>query len=395
MSGYDDEPAFDFFEEPPTREMPQRSRRRTRPQERRPRRPGPPPPGAVGLARLAGLLALGIAIVVGLVFWVGSCQGQTKHDEYSSYLGKVMPLAQSSASIGTAFANELGARSLSLPDLETKLEGWARQEQLDYAAAQRIQPPGPLQTAHAQVLDAFQLRALGLAGLANTLQQAKTQSSPPPAGTVANELAAQAQLLSSSDIVWTELFRLPATETLSREGVTGVIVPASRFVTDPGKIAATYLAIVYERLGSGTSGGSGGGGGGAAKGLHGSALLGTAAVEAGKTTTLSETAPTTIAVSAGLVINVTFEDSGTFPEVKIPVTLDVVVSGQNVYSKTQTVDSILPKQQQTVSFSSLQVPPKAFGHSAKITVQIGKVPGEVRLDNNSATYQVFFSLAPS
>jgi hypothetical protein len=395
MSGYDDDPGLDFFEEPPTREMPERSRRRARPQERRPRRPAPPP-GAVGLARLAGLLALGIAIVVGLVFWVGSCQGQTKHDEYSSYLGKVMPLAQSSARIGTALTSELGARSLSLSDLETKLEGWARQEQLDYAAAQRIRPPGPLQTAHAQVLDTFQLRALGLAGLANTLQAAKTQSSPPPAGTVANELAAQAQLFSSSDIVWTELFRLPTTETLSREGVTGVIVPASRFVSDPGKITSTYLAIVYERLGSGTSGGGGGGGGGAAaKGLHGSALIGTAAVESGKTTSLSETTPATIPVSAGLVINVTFQDSGNFPEVKIPVTLKVIVSGQSVFSKTQTVDSILAKQQQTVSFSSLQVPPKAFGHSAKISVEIGQVPGEVRLDNNSATYQVFFSLAPS
>lgn len=391
MSSYDDDNELGFFEEPPTQERPERQRRRSRPEEPR-RRGSAPPPGAIGLARLAGLIALAIAVVVGLVFWVGSCQGQTKHDEYSSYLGKIMPLAQSSARIGTELTTELGSRNLSLSDLQTKLQLWSQQEQLDYTAAQRIQPPGPLQTAHAQVLATFQLRALGLAGLANTLTQAKAQGSPPAAATVAGDLAAQAQLLSSSDVVWTELFRLPATAALAQEGVTGVIVPASQFVSDPADLTSRYLAIVYERLGSATTGGTGGG---TPSGLHGSALLGTAAVEAGKTTTLSETTPATIAVSAGLVIQVTFEDSGNFPEVQIPVTLDVIVAGKSVLTKTETVNSILPKHQETVSFSGLQIPPRAFGHSAKVSVKIGQVPGEVRLDNNSATYPVLFSLAPS
>lgn len=391
MNTFDDEPELGFFEEPQTRETARRPRRRTRSGGDGPRRPGPPP-GTVGLARLAGLIALGIAIVVGFVFWVGSCQGGSKHSEYSSYLGKIMPLAQSSAHIGQELANELDARNLTLPDLETKLKAWSQQEQQDYAAAQRIQPPGPLQSAHAHVLDVFQLRALALTGIADTLAQAKSKSTAPPTGTIANDLAAQAQLLSASDIVWTELFRLPTTETLSHQGVTGVIVPASQFVTDSSVIASRNFAIVYGRLGSGTTAG---GGASAANGLHGSALIGATAVEAGQTTTLSETSLATVPVSSGLVVNVTFEDSGNFPEVKIPVTLDVVVSGKKVFTKTQTVDTILPKHQATVSFSGLQVPPRAFGHSSEITVKIGQVPGEVRLDNNSATYRVLFSLAPS
>jgi hypothetical protein len=39
------------------------------------------------------------------------------------------------------------------------------------------------------------------------------------------------------------------------------------------------------------------------------------------------------------------------------------------------------------------VPNGAFGHSASITVTVGKVPGETNLDNNTATYPVLFSLA--
>jgi hypothetical protein len=389
MNTFDDDNAeLDFFEEPKTLERAPRERRRSGSQRGGPRRPAPPP-GAVGLARLAGFVALAIAIVIGFVAWVGSCQGQSKHDEYSSYLAKILPLAQSSAGLGKNYADEFSARDVTLADLESKLQGWSQQEQADYAAAQRIQPPAALQTAQAQVLDAFQLRALGLAGLADTLAQAKATNAS--GSTVAADLAGQAQLLSASDTVWTELFRLPATDTLAREGVTGVIVPGSQFVTSPDVVSARSLAILYARLGTPTTSG------GKTSGLHGSALVSTQAVESGKTTTLSTSSsnPTTIAVGAGLVIQVTFLDSGDFPEVNVPVTLDVIVSGKTVYTKTETVNQIVAKQQTTTSFSGLQVPPAAFGHSAKISIKIGQVPGEVRLDNNSATYPVFFSLAPS
>ena len=91
-------------------------------------------------------------------------------------------------------------------------------------------PPAPLQAAHQQVLATLQLRAIGLAGLANTLAHGRDRS--PPAQ-VANSLAEQAQLLSASDLVWAELFQLPATETLKRLGVKGVIAPPSQIVIEP------------------------------------------------------------------------------------------------------------------------------------------------------------------
>lgn len=383
MSTFDDETQVEFFDEPETLEAPGRSRRRMRPpRPGGPRRPAPPP-GAVALARLAGFVALAIAIVVGLVFWVGSCQGKSTHDEYASYMGKVRPIAQSSAQVGTAFANELGSASLTLRGLETKLEGWSRQEQQSYADAQRLRPPGPLQAAHQQVLSVLQLRAIGLAGLAQTLSQAGTKSTP----VVATELADQAQLLSASDIVWAELFRVPATDTLSRVGVTGVIAPPSQFVSNADIISARSFGIVYARLKSQTAGR-----GGNVTGLHGSALVGTVAVSGGSTKTLSTSTPTIVDVAANLAFRVTFVDSGNFQEVKVPVTLTIVVGGKDVLKKTQDVASILSKQQTTVSFTNLNLPTTAFGSNASVHVNIGKVPGETRLDNNGATYPVFFSL---
>ena len=61
--------------------------------ERPPRPPMRTPTGLVPLARLVGLIAIAIAIVVGLVFWVGACQGKSKHDEYASYADKVKAIA--------------------------------------------------------------------------------------------------------------------------------------------------------------------------------------------------------------------------------------------------------------------------------------------------------------
>src|SRR4029077_16863864 len=82
VSTHDDAAELEFFERRETREAPDRPRRRLRPQRGGgPRRPATPPPGAVALARLAGLVALAIAVVIGLVFWVGSCQGKSNHDE--------------------------------------------------------------------------------------------------------------------------------------------------------------------------------------------------------------------------------------------------------------------------------------------------------------------------
>jgi hypothetical protein len=383
MSSTDDDIAFDFFDEPETQEAPGRGRRRG-PRLSRPGGPRPPhpPTGAVALARLVGLIAIAIAVVVGLVFWVGACQGQSRQGEYASYMDQVRTVAQSSAKVGREFATKLGSQGLKLADLETRLEQWSQQEQQAYDQAQQIRPPGPLRAAHQQVLGTLQLRALGLAGLANAL----TQTGSKDAATVAANLAAQAQLLSASDIVWAELYRLPATETLKQLGITGVVVPPSQFVTNADIVSTRSFTVVYQRLSPASTGGT-------PSGLHGSKLVSTKAVGGGRTLTLSTSQPTTIYVSADLALQVTVEDSGNFQEVNIPVTFTVKVGSKTLISKKQTITGIQAGEQHTLSFGNLQLTPDAFGHSASVKVTVGAVPGEKTLDNNTATYPVFFSLS--
>ncbi len=371
----------EFFEEPETLESPGRQRRRVRPRRGGPRRPAPPP-GAVALARLAGLVALAIVVVVGLVFWVGSCQGKSRHDEYASYMNSVRSIAQTSAATGTtALANQFNSTKLTLPGLQSKLGQWSRQQQQAYDEALRLRPPASLQAAHQQVLATLQLRAIGLAGLANSLAAAGSK----PAPQEANLLAQQAQLLSASDLVWTELFRLPANETLRRLGVKGVIAPPSHIVANPEVVSAHSFEEVYSRLKATNTGGK-------VTGLHGSELVGTETVSGGQTKTLTVSSPTTVAVAADLAFKVSFKDAGNFQEVNVPVTLRVIVFGKAVDSKTEHVPTIQRGETKTVSFTNLNLS-KAFGAQATVTVVVGKVPGETNLSDNHASYPVFFSLS--
>ena len=387
MSTHDDGTELEFFEEPETLEAPGRSRRRIRPPRGGgPRRPAPPPAGAVALARLAGLVALAIAVVIGLVFWVDSCQGQSRHDEYASYMNDVRPIAQSSAASLRDYQRQVTNPKLTLADLESKLGLWSRQQQEDYDQALRLVPPAPLQAAHQEVLATLQLRAIGLANLANILAQPGSKSTDQ----VANQLSKQAQLLSASDLVWAELFKLPATDTLKKLGVSGVIAPSSQIVTNPELITPHSFGEVYGGLRSTTGTGNGGGN---ASGLHGSVLESTVAVSSGQSKTLTVSSPTTVDVAADLAFKVTFQNAGDFPERGIRVTLTVSgLSKKQAYTKTETVSSLDTKERTTVTFTNLQLPPSTFGAQATVDVVIGKVRGEVKLDNNKASYPVFFSL---
>jgi hypothetical protein len=384
MTTFDDDRQFDFFEEPDTEEVRQRPLRRRGggggSDFRRP--PVHPPTGAVALTRLVGLVAIGIAIVVALVFWVGACQGKSRHDEYSSYVDKVRAIAQSSAKVGQELVTKMASPGLKLADLETSLEQWSQQEQQAYDQAQQIRAPGPMRTLHQQVLDTLQLRALGLAGLANELAQTNARD----AATAAVQLADQAQLLTASDIVWLELYRLPATEMLKELGITGVVVPTSQFVTNPDLVSMRAFEVVYERLKPASTGGTPGG-------LHGDNLVATKAVGGGRSVTLSTSNPTNVFDSADLRFDATVQDSGNFQEVNVPVTLKIAVAGKTVFTRRKTIASIQAAQRLTVSFGNIQLPSEAFGHQAKVTVRIGGVLGEKNLVNNRATYPVLFSLS--
>jgi hypothetical protein len=167
-----------------------------------------------------------------------------------------------------------------------------------------------------------------------------------------------------------------------------VSAPASQIVTNPEVISANSFGTVWSRLHAVSPTGK-------VSGLRGSELLSTEAVTGGQAKQLSSSAasPTTVNVAADLTFRVTFKNGGNFPEGNVKVTLGVNVFGKPAFPpKTKTVLSVLKGQTATVEFGNLRLPNSVFGGSATVSVKVGKVPGETKLDNNSASYPVFFSL---
>jgi hypothetical protein len=395
MSGYDDdEIPFDFFDEPETVEATQRRRlprlelpgsRGGGGDDRPPRAPRGPaggPGGLVPLARLVGLIAIAIAIIVGLVFWVGSCQGKSKHDEYQSYAEQVRAIARADKSLGKEFATTL-LSATKVSDLETKLAAYAQQEQQEYAQAQEIRAPGPLRGIHANLLDAIELRANGLAGLGDVLAQSGATSSK-NATVTENALVAQGNLLTASDVVWEELYRSPATQQLKEEAITGVVIPKSQFVQNADAVSGRGFSIVLQNLSAASTGG------GPTSGLHGDGITNVHVSPQGLD--LSSSTAATIRVSADLTFVVSVQNSGNFPEVNVPVTLKID-SGSTHITRSDRIPTIQPTETQHVSFTNFDLPPEAFANKVTITVKVGKVPGETNLSNNTATYSVFFTLS--
>jgi hypothetical protein len=390
MSTHDDDDIqFDFFDEPETVEATQRGRRLTR-RDRSgsggaggdgPRRPQMrTPTGVIPLIRLVGLIAIAIAVVVALVFWVGACQGKSKQDDYAAYASKVRTIADSSTQLGKELANKLVAPGLKQADLETSLQQYAQQEQQAYAQAQQIRAPGPLRQIHQQAVDALELRAKGLAGLGDALSRT---ASAKDASTAAATLAAQAQLLVASDVVWDELYRIPATLQLKAQGITGVVIPDSNFITNTDLVSTRSFTLLFQRLHGASVGGT-------PSGKHGDSLLSVKVLPQGAT--LSASTATTVKVSADLAFVVTVENSGDFQEVNVPVTLTIDAGGTPIVRR-QSIPVIQPAEQRQVTFSNFNLPTSAFGAKATVKVEVGAVAGEINTANNSASYTVFFTLS--
>jgi hypothetical protein len=385
MSTYDDDHIeFDFFDEPETKEASTRRRLPGRPGGGKgdgPKKPPrPPATGVVPLVRLAGLVALAIVLVVVLVSWIGACQGKSKQAEYASYMDKVRAVAVNDRRLGVEFSNKLISTALKQSQLQTALEQYAQQEQQAYDQAQQIRPPGPLRAIHQNLVNAIELRAKGLAGLANAFSSPGAMKD---ATTAAEALTAQAALLNASDVVWDQLFRLPATQQLKNVGVTGVVVPSSQFVSNPDLVSARAFTIVYSHLHGASTGGT-------PSGKHGDQIISTRATPQG--VDLSTSTPTTVKVSSDLAFVVTIENSGDFQELKVPVTLTIAAGSGSPIVCHKHVEVIQPQEQKSVTCGNLQLPTSAFGSRVTITAFVGAVAGEINTANNKAVYPVFFTL---
>ncbi len=377
MDPRDDDIEFDFFEdEPPTREEPAPRRRlsgRGGGGSRRLRAPT----GLTPLLRLAGLIVFAIFIVVVMVLWIQGCRDSAKTARYKNYMSKVDGIAKASEQNGRNLNDKLTTPGIKAPELVAAIRGVAQSEEQNVAAAEKLNPPGPLRDEDRHMIESLQFRVSGLRGLADTFAKATVKANEDADALL---LAAQAQRLVASDVVWDDLFKDPSVIVLRQEGITGVNVPDSNFVTNPDLASVRSMGPVLQRIhGASTTG--------TPTGVHGTNIVSTKALPTGQE--LSETQENIIKATSDLGFAVTIKDSGDSQEVHIEVTLTIQKSPTPIV-QTKTIDLINAGETATVTFTSLgQVP---FVQKTFVKVDVKPVPGEKNTSNNSAKYPVLFSL---
>ncbi len=382
MTERDADIEFYFFDDEPETDQTQTIERDVRRGGPPPRPPGQPPRGsgegpgkpggAAPLLRLIGLVAFAILIVVLLVFWVQSCRDSGKKNSYKHYLEKIGAVGKDSQNIGRELADVITTPGLKFSDLSQRLPGLITQQQQDVRRAQALSPPGPLRLEQQHALEALEFRVSGLQGLKAALQTASTSKT----GNDASILSEQAKRLTTSDVLWDDLFKTPAVAELGNQGVRGVPVPDSNFVQLPEFDAVRSWQEILDRLRRV-----------APTGLHGTRLVVVRALPSNKE--LSTTSDNTVVASQDLGFAVTVEDSGDASEARVEVTLTIQQSPSPI-TKKQTIDTINAGQQKTVVFKNLGA--VQFATKTTVKVDIKAVLGEQNLDNNSAQYPVIFSL---
>jgi len=369
---------FDFFEEPETTEAPPPQRRA--PRRSGPRRPIRPAAGLTPLLRLVGLIAFAILIVLLLVFWVQSCRSDAKKSAYRSYIEKVTTVAGASSQSGNELTALLTTTGVKQADAEARLRSIAEQERQTVSSAEKLSPPGPLREEHRHVIEALQLRVSGLTGMAEGLR--KTAGSKALA-TDAEDLAEQAKRLVASDVVWDDLFREPARLELGKQELTGegFIPPDSNFVQTQDLDSVRTLQPFLQRLRGASTGGT-------PTGLHGTNIVSVVALPGNKPLVPGES--NVVVATTNLGFAVTVKDSGDSQEVGIKVTLTIDKPGQPI-SLTRTIDLINAGETKVVKFENVDVS-GLFAQKTKLKVDVSLVRGESNKANNSASYDVIFSL---
>lgn len=371
----DDGLDFDFFDDSPTVEE-SRDRPRTRTRPRLPTRP----PGGPGspLIRRAALIVGAILLVVVLVLWVNACRADAKTAHYEDYMEGVAGVASDSASIGRELNELLFSSGVQLEDLQTQLDALRERQSQTVRRAEALDAPGPLREQQESLVEAMQLRVSGLNGLARAFSQVT--------GTEGNEaqqagtlLAAQSERLIASDVVYEDLFKALSQDVMQQQGVTGVAVPDSDFVTNPELGSPTSWTQIIQRITQPP---------GEAAGLRGNKISSVAIQPGDQQLTPDE--ENTCKVSDDLAFDVNVENSGESQETQVKVSLTIQQSPQPI-RKEGTIQVINPGETKTVTFSDIGAVEFASRTVVKVTVE--PVQGESNKANNSAEYICFFTIS--
>jgi hypothetical protein len=357
---------------------------RRSPRPRRSAAVGDPPADQQTLLVRRGI-AFGVMLVFLLLlfFVVRSCASTRKENALKDYNREVSSIVRDSdTQIGGPFFTLLGQAGDESPqDLQTNISGYRVQAEAQLKQARGLDVPGEMKGAQQSLLIALEFRRDGLGSIAEHIRTALGDEGD-AANKAITEIAGEMQVFLASDTLYQARVAPLIKHALDAAEIGGQRIATSRFL--PG-VEWLSEQTVAAQLGQQLTSGSGKGKTGTpAPGLHGTGLQSTAIGD----TALQPGVANRITASANTPIVVKFTNQGENDEFDVKVTLNIE-GGDKPIKVSRTVDTIARGATAEASLTLGKAPPTGSAVTVKVTV--GKVPGEQKTDNNTASYDVLFT----
>ena len=333
-----------------------------------PRRRGPERQQIVARRVIAAVV--GLLILILLVLGVKGCLNARKQRGLENFTSDVKSLIASSDQLSENLFKELenpGASGLGLTQAIEADRGTA--EGL-LTRAEEISAPGELTGAKANLVQTFQLRRDGIAGLAAALANVTTQNQTEQESLAVDHM----KELVASDVIYVRA-KDQIDQALANESLSETVKP-SVFVGNPQQwLDPTVMGGVL-----GSAGTTGGGSLCPKKGVCGLALAGTAIGGA----TLTAGAPATV---TGSSVDVSVQNQGDVDETNVQVSYRLTGGGSAI-SQSGTIPNLPAGGTKPLSLPIKPAP--SSGTALTLEVSVQPVPGEHVASNNKATYSVTF-----
>jgi hypothetical protein len=346
---------------------------------------GGPPSRQQVRSRQLILIGVGIVVLILLFLAFRGCQSARKERSFTNYVSDLSALTVETKQLSDQFFGALeGKNKEGDVPLSQQINGDRGTAQGLADRAANLDAPDDLSSAQTQIALSYDMRRDALDVIAAELPNAQGKAAT--AEKAIEKIQQQMEVLLASDVLYNRAkFEIEA--ALDAQGITvDEGVPESDFLPEapPDFLDTSVIQQALSEAGLSSSSGSDCTSAPKDGATHGLELVSTTAQPSGTVLQPSDAGiPNTLSGDdTDFEVAVLNGGDGTQPETDVDVTLSGDFTGQ------QTISSIDPQEQQTVTISPKPTP-KA-GDSGQLTVDVATVCGEQIDSNNKSTYDVTF-----
>ena len=334
--------------------------------------------------RVRQAVAAGVAIlfVILLVFGINSCVSNRKERKLKDYNRDVTAvISDSNDQVSKPFFDLL-ENDGKAADLQVQVNQLRLVADEDARRAKGFDVPGEMNKAQSALTQVLNFRADGLEKIAKELPAAQSRGNGSAASSerAVRRIAGEMQKFLASDVVYSQRVIPNIKQALDDAEIGGQTIPPSKFLRSLSWLAPSTVADAVGAQGVAGSTTTARG-----PGPHGHGLT---SVTAGGVALQPSPTTNRVPAGAGLAFDVKFQNQGASDEGNVKVTVRVT-GGPKPITATRTIDQTKAGSPAEVSIPLATTPP--IGTPTRVTVTVGKVPGEQKTDNNTQTYTVIFT----